>query len=389
LKSTAPEEAPVNDIHTPLNDIRTTTTLVCAILAIVIAIPMMFPKRRYRVHVAFVAFAFDLAAWYSCQAWSWLSDAPNTPPQEIPLRIGVTCAVVLPHLALWLFDAIAPRDTLHGSSLRRYAPFAPTGLASVCGLVYNLQDPVVRVTLFSYTVAFLAWVLLSVRARGKRSASGLIRGRVEVLVIIGGLAFLGTLVDFASVAFQPNNNHLPPVGAVFSIIVLYALREALRSEWRIDMWDLLDQLTAATVLGALMAVLFRVLSAMLSNHFDSTFLAAVLGITVCVVFDLVRAMVQRVTKSGRRLGLRIWGMPPPLEASMLQRRLLHVLTVEDMKAIVMNTLDASRRVTSAALYLRDPDGTGFDRIVSLGPSAASGSGGDRRALTSRRRCWPA
>src|SRR6202044_1756330 len=90
-------------------------------------------------------------------------------------------------------------------------------------------------------------------------------------------------------------------------------------------------------------------------------------ITVCVVFDFSRATVQKATKWAQR---GIWPTPR-LVSSTLQRRLLHVLTIEDMKAIVIETLGASRRMTSAGLYLRDPDDTGFDRIAGFGPSAAA------------------
>jgi two-component system sensor histidine kinase HydH len=352
-----------------MNDIRTTTTLVCAILAGVIAFSTVPPKRVRRVHWAFFFFAVDLACWYACQAILHLSELdPGAPRAQVFFRAAASFAVAVPFLALRLFDAVVPLERTRGSRLRRTSLALATSMAIIvifAGLI-GLHSLWVRVPLFLYVFVILALVLFSLRTRGKRSSSRMIRGRVEVLVIIGALAYAATMFDFGSIALQPDTQ-APPVGAVLSIVALYALREALRSELLFDTLALFAQLLAATLLGAVMALIFYGLSHYLSKHFDPTFLAAVLGITVCVLFDFLRARIEEVTKWVQGTIVRT----PPLESSTLHRRLLHILTLEDMKVIVMDTLGASRRVTCASLYLRDPDGTGFDRIAGLGPSAAA------------------
>jgi hypothetical protein len=55
-----------------------------------------------------------------------------------------------------------------------------------------------------------------------------------------------------------------------------------------------------------------------------------------------------------------------LEANVADVRVGRALDVGEMSRVVMNGLERSRRVTEAGLYLRDPDGTGFECTSSLG-----------------------
>ncbi len=57
-----------------------------------------------------------------------------------------------------------------------------------------------------------------------------------------------------------------------------------------------------------------------------------------------------------------------LETSVaeLRKQLAHVLEVDEMVGTLMTGLDRSRRVTTAAIYLRDQDGDGFDLLGSFG-----------------------
>jgi signal transduction histidine kinase len=57
-----------------------------------------------------------------------------------------------------------------------------------------------------------------------------------------------------------------------------------------------------------------------------------------------------------------------LETSVaeLRRQLAHVLEIDEMVGTLMQGLERSRRVTTAALYLRDQDGDGFDLTGSIG-----------------------
>ena len=126
---------------------------------------------------------------------------------------------------------------------------------------------------------------------------------------------------------------------------------------------MLARLLVATALAFLIALIFYLLLTFIGG-FNTMYLNAVLAaIVILVLFDPLR---ERLEEQIQRLFFR---ERFDLERSVAEarRRLVHILEVDDMGAIVMSALEQSRRVTAAALYLRDQDGTGFDRLAALGP----------------------
>jgi signal transduction histidine kinase len=119
----------------------------------------------------------------------------------------------------------------------------------------------------------------------------------------------------------------------------------------------------ATAVAFLIAGIFYVLITFIGG-FNTMYLNAVLAaIVILVLFDPLR---ERVAEQAQRLFFRDRF---DLERSVAdaRRRLVHVLELDELGSIVMTALEQSRRVTAAALYLRDQDGTAFDKLASLGP----------------------
>ncbi len=161
----------------------------------------------------------------------------------------------------------------------------------------------------------------------------------------------------------PRARSLPPVGAALSIVFLFVLAQALRHERLLDPYEMLARLLVATAVAFLIALIFYLLLTFIGG-FNTMYLNAVLAaIVILVLFDPLR---ERVEEQLQRLFLR---ERFDLDRSLAEarRRLVHTLEVDEMGSMVMSALEQSRRVTGAALYLRDQDGTGFDRLASLGP----------------------
>jgi signal transduction histidine kinase len=91
--------------------------------------------------------------------------------------------------------------------------------------------------------------------------------------------------------------------------------------------------------------------------------AVLAAIVLLVVVDPLRA---RVEEQIQRLFFR---ERVDLERSLAEarQRLVHTLEVAEMGTIVVSAIEQSRRATAGALYLRDPEGTGFDKLSSFGP----------------------
>jgi two-component system, NtrC family, sensor histidine kinase HydH len=335
-------------------DLRTRTTLVCGALALVIAISILLRGRVRNVNLLFAAFAADIGLWYLSQSLFGFFRS------TLWERFTAILAVLLPQFALHLFEAMIPHEGDRPSRLPRLAsvlavPIVPFFFTSL------ERHWAVRGAVFLYVFAFLTAGLYELGARGARSGSRATQRRVRFLVVIGALAALASVADFAW--FLGANP--APVGAALSVVFLFVLAQALRHERLLDVYEMLARLLVATAVAFSIAGIFYVLITFIGG-FNTMYLNAVLAaIVILVLFDPLR---ERVAEQIQKLFFRDRF---DLEQSVAdaRRRLVHVLELDELGAIVMAALEQSRRVTKAALYLRDQDGTGFDKLASLGPGA--------------------
>jgi len=333
-------------------DLRTRTTLVCGALALAIAASTLLRGRIRTVHLLFAAFAADVGLWYLAQSLFGFFRA------EIWERFTAILAVLLPQFALQLFEAMIPHEPGHRSRLVKVAGVLVLPMAL---LVIGLQEsPIVRVGLLIYVFALLSSGLFTLGQRGEQSTSRATQRRVRFLVVVGALACLASVAEYASFLVPD----LPPVGAALSVVFLFMLAQALRHERLLDMYEMLGRLLVATAVAFLLAGIFFVLVEFV-GRFNTMYLNAVLAaIVLLVVVDPLRA---RVEEQIQRLFFR---ERVDLERSLAEarQRLVHTLQIDEMGAIVVSAIEASRRATAGALYLRDPEGTGFDKLGSFGPN---------------------
>lgn len=335
-----------------LTELRTRTTLVCGALALAIAASTLLRGRVRTIHLLFAAFATDMGLWYLSQSLSGFFQDP------IWERLPAIFAILLPLFALNLFEAMIPHERSRSSRLLRTAAGAAVPMMLLV-LSSQHKSQYVRFAVFFYVFALLTAGLYTLGQRGQQSPSRATQRRVRFLVVIGALAGLASLADFASYL----NVLTPPIGAALSIVFLFVLAQALRHERLLDMYEMLARLLVATAVAFLIALIFYLLTQIFGN-FHKNYVNAVLGaIVILVVFEPLR---ERVEEQIQKLFFRErFDLERSIEDA--RRRLVHTLEVDEMGAIVMAALERSRRVTVAGLYLRDQDAAGFDRLASLGP----------------------
>ncbi len=338
-------------------DQRTRTTLVCGAIALAIAVSMLLRGRMRKVNLLFAAFAGDVGCWYLSQSLFGFFEA------SVWERLRVVLAVLLPLFAVNLFEAMVPFE----AQPPRWRLGRITALLAIpmVGLVLSpyLHYTPVRIGTFLYVFTFYSIGLFQLYQRGKRSDSRATQRRVGFLVVVGALAGLFTVADFAWVIGYLPAYHPPPVGVVFSVVFLFILAQALRHERLLDLYEMLGKLLVATAVAFAVAGVFYLLVTVIGG-FDTMYLNAVVAsIVVLVVLNPLR---EKVEQQAQRLVLR---ERRNLEKSTAdaRRRLTHVLEIDSLGTVVIGALERSRRVTGAALYLRLEDGTGFERLASLGP----------------------
>jgi signal transduction histidine kinase len=334
-----------------VEDLRPKTILFCAVLALAIALSVLLRGRR-AVHWLFAAFAADVALWYASQSLAGFFRA------DLWERVTGVLTVLLPQFAIRLFQNVVPIE-IHSNETRLSRFAAVMGMPVLALAVSPYHDrPFVLGAVYTYVVGLLAAALITLARRGQRSASRAVRDRVRFLVVVGAAATTFSLADFLSYL----GVHLPPIGAVLSIVFLFVLAESVTRARLADIYEMSGRLLVFTALAFCLAGIFY-LFVMVIGGFDTMYLNAVLAaIVFLVLFEPLQTEVER------RIHQFLFRERYDLETSVadLRKRLAHVLEIDVMVATLMEGLERSRRVTTAALYLRDQDGDGFDLAGSIG-----------------------
>jgi two-component system sensor histidine kinase HydH len=332
-----------------VQDLRPKTILFCAVLALAIALSVLLRGRR-SVHWLFAAFATDIALWYGSQSLAGFFRA------DLWERVTGVLTVLLPQFAIPLFQNIVP---LGGSSprLARFAAIVGVPVLAVSVSPYH-ERPFALGAVYTYFFGLLAAALVALARRGQRSPSRAVRDRVRFLVAVGAAATTFSLADFLSYL----GVHLPPIGAVLAIVFLFVLAESVTRARLADIYELAGRLLVSTALAFCLAAIFY-LFVMVIGGFETMYLNAVLAaIVFLVLFEPLQTEVET------RIHQFFFRERYDLETSVaeLRNRLAHVLEIEEMSETLMQGLDRSHRVTTAALYMRDQDGDGFDLVGSFG-----------------------
>jgi signal transduction histidine kinase len=334
-----------------MEDLRPKTILFCAVLALAIALSVLLRGRR-AVHWLFAAFAADIALWYASQSFAGFFRP------DLWERVTGVLTVLLPQFAIHLFQNVVPRESgAHTTPLARFAFIVSVPVLVVSVSPYH-DRPFALGALYTYVFGLLAAALINLARQGQRNPSRSVRDRVRFLVAVGAAATTFSLADFLSYL----GVHLPPIGAVLAIVFLFVLAESVTRARLADIYELAGRLLVSTALAFCLAAIFY-LFVMVIGGFETMYLNAVLA---AIVFLVLFEPLQ--TEAETRIHQFFFRERYDLETSVaeLRKQLAHVLESDEMVGTLMAGLDRSRRVTTAALYLRDQDGDGFDLLGSIG-----------------------
>src|SRR5580704_4553083 len=334
-----------------MEDLRPKTILFCAVLALAIALSVLLRGRR-AVHWLFAAFAADIALWYASQSFAGFFRP------DLWERVTGVLTVLLPQFAIHLFQNVVPREAdAPPTPLARFAAIVSVPVLVVSVSPYHGRSFALG-AVYTYVFGLLAAALITLARQGYRNPSRAVRDRVRFLVAVGAAATTFSLADFLSYL----GVHLPPIGAVLAIVFLFVLAESVTRARLADIYELAGRLLVSTALAFCLAAIFY-LFVMVIGGFETMYLNAVLAaIVFLVLFEPLQTEVET------RIHQFFFRERYDLETSVaeLRNRLAHVLEIEEMSETLMQGLDRSHRVTTAALYMRDQDGDGFDLVGSFG-----------------------
>jgi signal transduction histidine kinase len=150
---------------------------------------------------------------------------------------------------------------------------------------------------------------------------------------------------------------IPAIGPIVTAVYLYFVAQALVRERLLDLPEIVSRIATLTALVITLTVLFGALILMIPADAEERFSLTIFNIAVAsyaviVLIDPVRSEFESwieklLFRERSHLRTMLLG---------LRRRLVNLITPDEMSAEVIETLRASDRVTRASLYLLDNEG---------------------------------
>ena len=359
-------------------DIRTQSALLAAIVGMAIGASMLLRPQRPRVITLFGIFALSVGTFYLSQALESLFPLTSSWPTVGRIVLGVTLALgsILPFTALGFFLeflSFGPRAARYG----RRVSLLSLGLGVIVGATPLAEQTWARAAVAAWVLLALSFSVSLLLSRMRVSESRIDRARLAYLAIGAGLAILFAGIDFLPRFGLP----FPTLGPIIATLYLFFLSQTLLRLRLMDLHELFGKTVAQTVLAVILALVFVVLTAWVGPDGKLfVFNTIVAAFVMLILLEPLRAKVdERVVAIFFR---ERFDFLQSIRA--LQARSTNVIDVNELATLVLDTLNETRRVTHASIYLLAEDRPGFRLLDSRGPQPAVFiDAGSSRVLVSR------
>jgi two-component system sensor histidine kinase HydH len=342
-------------------NIQALSALLASLVTLAIGLSVFLRDRRRRTYRTFALFTLAVALYHlftfasisTGDPWmAWLSYWP---------------AAFIPTSALRFFRAFLAEPAVGGRYRAPRVTFAWAALA-MAALIYGAVVEPIHDSLW-FSVPFTVYVfgglyrcVYDLYQQYRETVTRVEKARIRYLMIGGFVATTLALTDFlprVGVAF-------PTIGNVLTILYLYFLSQTLFRYRLLDLNELVGKMLVLGSLVGILTVVYGLLLAWLGGggkqgiFFLNTVVAS---FVILILFEPVRTMLENAINRwlvSERYDLRY-------RIDNLRRELMNIIDVRDMVRRILASLEESRRVTHAAIFLLEADGSGYDLAGHIGP----------------------
>ncbi|MBI4509298.1 MAG: GAF domain-containing protein [Deltaproteobacteria bacterium] len=354
-------------------NIQALSALLASVVTLAIGASVVLRDRNRKTYVTFAAFTFTVALYH---LFTFLSAATTSPWYS---WLALWPAAFVPTTAVRFFRAFLNEPAIGAKRRRPQLTYFWTALW--CGAIaYGaVVRPIHQEAWFLYPFATYVFgglyrCVWDLYVQYRATVAGVEKARIRYLMIGGFVATTLAVTDFLprlGVTF-------PTIGNVLTILYLYFLSQAL---FRYRLLDLHELMGKMLVLGSLVVILSVVYGILLlwvgGGKQQGLFIlnTIVASFVILILFEPVRAILENaisrwLVRERHELRYRMDG---------LRRELMNVIDTRDLVRKILSSLEESRRVTHAAIYVIDAEGAGFDLAGFVGPRPV-----DRIDLVTRR-----
>lgn len=320
----------------------------------------MLRDRRQRAYRLFAIFCFVLCLWHVTTfleaTLSW----------EAVYFVSLISSVFIPIASFRFFRVFLADDSGRPTTPRWMVTFGVGFLVAIGYAIafrrYRLHHSwTFTLALGSYVFGGLYASMLELYGKYRRTLARVEKTRIKYL-LVGGIA----AITLAAIDFLPKFGvPFPSFGNVVTIIYMYFISQTLFRYRLLDLTELLGRMVVIATFVLILAAIYGLLVAWIPADQSGVFFfnTLVASFIIFILFDPLRTAVEGQVQK--------WMFREKYELKAridsLRQVLTNVIDLKEAVRITISSLEESRRVTHAALYLVDADGGGYELHGHLGP----------------------
>jgi signal transduction histidine kinase len=344
-------------------DLRTQITLLAAIVSTSFGLSVLLRVGRTRVLTFYSLLCFSVGLHYVAQLLNLKLHAAGYPwLPRVTMGATLIAASLIPSVTLGFFLEFLGVGLSAHRLARPITLFSPV-LGLALGLSPLALNPWGQGAIAAWVLFSLLFSVSLLLRRLRRTDSRIDRARYMYLAI-GALA---CIVASALDLLPAVGVHFPTLGPGVCALYLFFLAQTVLRLRLMDLHELLGKIASQTVLASVLAAVFAVLTIWVkSNRTLFLFNTVVAAFVMLVLLEPLRQKIddQVVALFFRERFELIRSL------SLLRSRMGNIIDLQQITTLVLDTLNETRRITHASLYLMAEDRPGFRLQDARGPAPA-------------------
>jgi signal transduction histidine kinase len=343
------------------------SSLLAAVVILAIGVSVLLRDRTRRTYTSFAALTFMVAAWHLCTFIATATAAAGARVEPTVEWLALWPAATIPPVALRFFREFLAEPAIGGKRRPPRVTLAWT-IAAYCALIYSAIVQPIHTKLW-FQIPFGAYVygglyrcVLELYIQYRATPGQVARTRIRYLMIGGLVAITLALTD----SLPRFGVAWPTIGNVLTILYLYFLSQTLFRYRLLDLNELLGKMVVLGTLVVLLWATYGLLLTMVGIDGEGMFLlnALAASFVILVLFEPIRSRLESFINNRWLVRKR-----QELRGRMgdLRRELGEAVDIPDMVRKILGAVEESGRLTHAAIYLIDSDGSGYDLVGHVGP----------------------
>ena len=346
-------------------NILATSSLLASLVTLAIGVSVLLRDRTRRTYTTFAAFTFMVALWHL------LNFVAGATGSELFIWLALWPAAAIPPTALRFFRHFLAEPRLGGKprpprvtliwTVAAYAALIYSAFRALTGLEPIHLETWFQIPFGAYVFGGLYRCVLDLYLQYRATVARVEKTRIRYLMLGGFVAITLALTDYLprfGIAW-------PTIGNVLTILYLYFLSQTLFRYRLLDLNELVGKIVVLGTLVLLLSAVYGLLLAWVGGGQEGLFLlnTLVASFVILILFEPVRTRLENT--------INRWLLRQRHELrgrlDQLRRELINVVDVQQMVKIILSSLEESRRVTHASVYLLDSEGAGYDMVGCYGP----------------------